>query len=113
MLKSYIFLCLGAVFWPGPCSGADFLTGQAARAVIGQPYFNAQAFGASNTLLGAVGGLAYVNNALFVVDGNRLGLLPINNRVLIFNGIQQMFPAFDAEIPVSYTHLTLPTNREV
>ena len=99
MLKSYIFLCLGAVFWPGPCSGADFLTGQAARAVIGQPYFNAQTFGASNTLLGAVGGLAYVNNALFVVDGNRLGLLPINNRVLIFNGIQQMFPAFDAEIP--------------
>src|SRR4029077_14672748 len=35
----------------------------------------------------------------FVADSNRLGLSPINNRVLIFNGIQQMFPAFDAEIP--------------
>ena len=99
MLKSYVFLCLGAVLWSGPCSGADFLSGQAARAVIGQPFFNAQNFGASNTLLGGVGGLAYVNNTLFVADGNRLGLLPLNNRVLIFNGIQQMFPAFDAEIP--------------
>ena len=99
MLKFYVFLCLGAVLWSGPCSGADFLSGQAARAVIGQPFFNAQNFGASNTLLGGVGGLAYVNNTLFVADGNRLGLLPLNNRVLIFNGIQQMFPAFDAEIP--------------
>jgi hypothetical protein len=92
-------LSLWAVLLSGPCSGADFLTGQAARAVIGQPFFNAQNFGASNTVLGAAGGVAYVNNTLFVVDSNRLGLAPINNRVLSFNGIQQMFPAFDAEIP--------------
>jgi uncharacterized protein (TIGR03437 family) len=99
MLKLCSYFSLGAALFSGPCRGADFLTGQAARAVIGQPFFNAQNFGASNTLLGGVGGLAYVNNSLLVVDGNRLGLTPVNNRVLIFNGIQQMFPAFDAEIP--------------
>ena len=98
MLKSYVFLSLGAVLLSGPCSAADFLTGQAARAVIGQPTFSAQLTGASDTLIGGVGGLAYANNTLFVADSNRLGLLPNNNRVLIFNNIQQMLPALDAEI---------------
>ena len=58
MLKSYVFLTLSAVLLSGPCSGADFLTGQAARAVIGQPFFSAQNFGASNTLLNSVGRVA-------------------------------------------------------
>ncbi len=49
--------------------------------------------------MGAVGGLAYAANTLFAADSNRVGLLPNNNRVLIFNNIQQMFPAADAEIP--------------
>ncbi|MSV35878.1 MAG: hypothetical protein EXQ47_09810 [Bryobacterales bacterium] len=85
------------------CAGlgysADFLTGQGARAVIGQKTFTAQDTGASNTILGAVGGLAYAANTLYAADANRLGLLPNNNRVLIFNNIQQQFPAVDAEIP--------------
>ena len=99
MLKSYFVLPLGAVLLCAPSSAADFLTGQAARAVIGQPFFNAQNSGASNTLLGGVGGLAYVNNTLFVADSNRLGLLPDNNRVLIFNSSLLNLPAADAEIP--------------
>ncbi|MEO8048949.1 MAG: hypothetical protein ABI833_00920 [Acidobacteriota bacterium] len=82
-----------------PCSAADFLTGQAARAVIGQTFFSAQATGASNNVIGAAGGLAFANNTLFVADDNHIGLLPDNNRVLIFSNMQQFLRKFDAEIP--------------
>ena len=122
MLKSYVLLLAGAAVLSPLGLGADFLTGQAARAVIGQPFFNAQNTGAVSTtpgpaggprrprrpssvqgtpitLLGAASGLAYANNTLFVVDDNHLGLQPEHNRVLTYNGIQQMIPAFDTEIP--------------
>jgi uncharacterized protein (TIGR03437 family) len=122
MLKSYVLALVGAAVLSGPCWGADFLTGQAARAVIGQPFFGAQNSGNTGvatgppggprrprrpaslqgtpiTLLGASSGIAYVNNTLFVSDDNWLGLIPDNNRVLIYNGVQQMVPAFNAEIP--------------
>src|SRR5689334_8048093 len=84
------------------CAGlglsADFITGQAARLVIGQRTFTSQESGgtsgsgpASSTAFGAMGGLAFANNTLFVTDANRLGLQPINNRVLMFNA--QNLPA--------------------
>ncbi|HEV8416281.1 MAG TPA: hypothetical protein VGQ49_22000 [Bryobacteraceae bacterium] len=63
---------------------ADFVTGQGARMVIGQTTFTQQQPGASDTLLGGVGGVAYANGILFVADSNRLGLTPLNNRVLLF-----------------------------
>ncbi|HEY2845317.1 MAG TPA: hypothetical protein VGJ09_16760 [Bryobacteraceae bacterium] len=69
---------------------SDFITGQGARLVIGQSTFTAQQPGASATLLGGVGGLAYANGILFVADSNRTGLIPINNRVLLFP--TQSFP---------------------
>src|SRR5665213_2432600 len=99
MLKSYIVLLAAALSIR--CSAADFLTGQAARAVIGQTFFSAQATGASNTILGAAGGLAFANNTLFVADDNHIGLLPDNNRVLIFpvNPYLLHVPAIDANIP--------------
>ena len=69
---------------------ADFVTGQAARLVIGQTTFTQQQPGTSDTLLGAVGGIAYANGVLFVADANRTGLTPVNNRVLEFP--TQSFP---------------------
>jgi len=122
MWKSYLFTVAAAAVLSGPCWGGDFLTGQAARAVIGQPFFNAQNAGAESTvpppaggprrprrparlqgtpitLLGAAGGVAYANNTLFVVDDNHLGFTPDNNRVLIYPNINQMLPAATAEIP--------------
>ena len=107
MWKSYLFAATAAAVLSGPCLGGDFVTGQAARAVIGQPFFNAQNAGAASTtpapaggprrprrpanlqgtpitLLGAASGVAYVNNTLFVVDDNHLGFTPDNNRVLIY-----------------------------
>src|SRR5512146_2540983 len=63
---------------------ADFVTGQGARLVIGQRTFTDQQPGASDTLLGGVGGLAFANGTLFVADSNRNGLTPLNHRVLLF-----------------------------
>lgn len=70
----------------------DFMTGMGARLVIGQPTFTAQEPGASDTRLGAVGGIAYANDMLVVADANRMGATPINHRVLIFKNLSQQLP---------------------
>ncbi len=73
---------------------ADFLTGQAARLVIGQRNFTAAlaqtpVFG-NEGVLGGAGGVAYANNRLFVADGNKSGSTPMNNRVLIYTPVSAM-----------------------
>lgn len=119
--------CAALSLCAGLSLAGDFVTGQAARMVIGQSTFTAQnsggasgAYGGSgssgatgasgaigppgppsNTAYGAVGGLAFANNTLFVTDANRLGLLPINNRVLIFNNVSSKFPRPADVIPVN------------
>jgi uncharacterized protein (TIGR03437 family) len=87
-MKFLVVLFSTALF----CSAADFATSQAARLVIGQTSFTSQASGASDVLLGGVGGVAYVNDMLFVADSNRVGATPINNRVLIYKGVSGQFP---------------------
>jgi hypothetical protein len=64
-----------------------FNTGQAAHLVIGQTNFTNGDFGASNILLGSPSGIAYANGILWVVDSNRLGATPDNNRVLQYNDV--------------------------
>jgi uncharacterized protein (TIGR03437 family) len=74
---------------------ADFVNGQAARAVIGQPDFTFQFPGPptdtypGNMILGAASGLAYANGMLVVADSSvfRAGADPQNNRVLIYRQI--------------------------
>ncbi len=87
MLKYCAVLSLCAVVG---LSG-DFITGQGARLVIGQTTFTSQNFGSSNTVFGSIGGLGYApyfpgstTGWLYAADSNRLGLLPVNNRVLLF-----------------------------
>lgn len=86
------------------CAGvglaADFITNQAARLVIGQVTFTSQISGVSSTQLGSAAGLAFANDTLFVADANRLGLLPINNRVLLFTNVSQNFPQPSAPIGI-------------
>ncbi|MGO9095435.1 MAG: hypothetical protein ACLQGV_09440 [Bryobacteraceae bacterium] len=92
----------------GSLTAADFLTGQGARAVIGQPTFTAQATdpseivsqgtGVVTTLLGGASGLAYANGQLFVADSNVIGAAPSNYRVLIFN-LSTFLPDPHAEVP--------------
>jgi uncharacterized protein (TIGR03437 family) len=79
-----------------------FSTGQAARLVIGQKNFTLGDFGGSNTLLGSPSGVAYANGVLWVVDSNRLGATPNNNRVLRFSDVSTYpGPTADPTIPGS------------
>ena len=84
---------------------ANFVTGQGARLVIGQSTFTAQEAGASDTIFGGVGGLAYFGGKLYITGTNRLGLTPLNHRVLILDvtGFPQPLdeiPAFSGRCPV-------------
>jgi len=74
-------------------STATFATGQSARLVIGQPEFDSESDTASQTILGAVSGLAFANNTLFVADSNIVGAAPVNNRVLVYQNVSGQLPA--------------------
>ena len=75
---------------------ADFITGQAARLVVGQQTFTAQDPASSATTVGGVSGLAYAAGYLFVADSNRVGAEPSNHRVLLFPSGQ--FPSPGTEL---------------
>jgi uncharacterized protein (TIGR03437 family) len=78
----------------------DFMTGQAARIVIGQVNFTQQDVGTpSQYVLGACSGLAYANNMLFVVDSNHIQATPVQNRVLIYDNLSTLVPSPTDEIP--------------
>src|SRR5581483_1770058 len=78
---------------------ADFMTGQAARIVIGQQTFTStDASAPTQNQIGAASGLAYANNTLFVADANRIQVAPIWNRVLIFNNLNGSIPSALAPI---------------
>ncbi len=78
-LLGILFLSLSALFAQQPAT--DFLTGQAARQIIGQPTFTFEGAGQPSAYqIGAVQGLAYANNTLFVVDSNLHGLMPPNKQ---------------------------------
>ena len=74
------------------CQAQQFSTGQAARAVIGQKPFTQQDPGASASLLGSIGGVAYANDTLIVADSNGIGGTPVNQRVLIYRSVSSFVP---------------------
>lgn len=79
--------------------GGSFITGQAARLVIGQSTFTSQDPNSSDTVLGAASGIAFAGDTLIVADSNRVGALPTNHRVLLYKGASSMFPSPSAELP--------------
>jgi uncharacterized protein (TIGR03437 family) len=96
---SILFVSLSTLFAQEPAT--EFLTGQSARQVIGQPTFTTEGQSLPSAFqVGAVQGLAYANNTLFVVDSNLHALIPpVNNRVLIYNNISQFIYNPTDEIP--------------
>ncbi|MGI8961582.1 MAG: hypothetical protein ACR2IV_17830 [Bryobacteraceae bacterium] len=75
-----------------------FSDGQAARAVIGQYSFTYANSSPSRQIIGGASGLAYADGMLFVADSNRVGALPQNNRVLMFNAGQIPSPDTDVAL---------------
>ena len=71
-MKSSVFISFLALFvsaslaWPQ--NPPQFITGQAARAVIGQYSFDLGTGGASAQILGGVSGIAWANGTLFAAD---------------------------------------------
>jgi uncharacterized protein (TIGR03437 family) len=90
---SLFLLCSAALF------AQQFMTGQAARAVIGQETFTSQDTNSSDTVVGGISGLAFAANTLFVADSNRVGSYPSNNRVLLFQNLSSQLPPPTAELP--------------
>ncbi len=80
---------------------ADFLTGQAARAVIGQVTFTDENPAPSDTVLGGLSGLAFAADTLFVADANEIGAMYSNERVLLFQGMSSQLPSPSAELPTA------------
>lgn len=76
-----------------------WVTHQAARLVVGQTSFTRQNPTPSQTALGAVGGVAVAGNRLFVADGNRVGAVPVSNRVLIYENLSSFIPVPEATLP--------------
>src|SRR5262245_48700246 len=87
-MKSTILVLLAAA----AAHAAEFSTGQAARLVIGQKTFTDANQGADQNLVGGVSGIAYASDMLFVVDANRIGAAPVNQRVLIFKNLGGSLP---------------------
>jgi hypothetical protein len=88
-----VLLLTAAAGFAADAVSIDFKTGQAARLFIGQPQATREDPGATERLLGGVGGVAYANDTLFVADSNRVNADPINNRVLIFRNLSGALPA--------------------
>jgi uncharacterized protein (TIGR03437 family) len=84
-------------------TAADFVSGQAARLVIGQTSFTNNFQAATNYQIGAAAGVAYGSNRLFVVDSNQFEAFPVNNRVLIF-------PTDILPKPTEQVNFNVPTN---
>ena len=82
---------------------ADYTNGQAARLVIGQTTFTDEYEGATNFQLGSAAGVAWAANKLFVVDSNRFGAYPVNNRVMVF-------PTDILPKPTDQVNVGLPTD---
>ncbi len=85
--KSALYLILLNAFAWGAWADSQWVTGQGARAAIGQSSFTRQSPISAQDVLGGAGGIAVAGNRLFVTDGNRVGAFPVNNRVLIFENL--------------------------
>ena len=77
-----------------------WVTNQAARLVIGQPFFTRQAPLSSRETIGGVGGVAWGGDILVIADGNRVGSRPVNNRVLIYRNVGSFLPKPEDELPL-------------
>jgi len=107
MMRSKLFLIILLLAAAPLAAEKQWVTRQAARAVIGQPYPTRQDPTSSQHRLGSAAGLAVAGGRLFVADGNRIGATPVNNRVLIFNNVLSMLPEATDEIAQNGTSCPL------
>ena len=91
------FLLVG-IFSATLAAAPGWSNGQGARLIIGQPSPTRQDPVPSQTVLGAVGGVAIAADRLLVADGNRVGAVSISNRALIYDNLSGFIPEPDDEL---------------
>ena len=79
--------------------GPTWVSNQGARLIIGQDSFTRQNPEPGREVLGAAQGVAFAGNRLFVADGNRIGALPVNNRIFIYENVSGFVPVPDTILP--------------
>ena len=100
ILRFLILTMVCSSLWaPRGAAQANFVNGQAARLVIGEPSFTRQAPVSSRETIGGAGGIAVVDNRLFIADGNEMGSTPLNNRVLLYNDLSSFISDLEDEPP--------------
>lgn len=102
---------LPTVFVCATAAGAEFITGQGARLIVGQATFTDAMPLTTNRNLGAASGVAWANNILFVADSSRFGATPQNHRVLIYRDVGAKFPAPKDPIGVDVSRCPVCTGR--
>ncbi len=90
---------LGALLGVAVMAEPVWVTNQGARLIIGQNSFTRQDPTPSREVLGAAQGVAFAGNRLLVADGNRLGAIPVSNRILIYNGVSEFVPRPEDVLP--------------
>ena len=80
-----IFVCAAAAASVPLAAEPQWVTHQGARLVIGQDSFTRQNPKPSREVIGSAAGVATAGDRLFIAEGNRVGALPVNNRILIYN----------------------------
>ena len=98
-MKRTLLILLAAGVFCAPLAALDFVTGQAARLVIGQKPFTEQDPTSSDLVLGAVGGVAFANGTLVVADANGLGATPVNHRIMVYRDLPEIVRDIRAEFP--------------
>ncbi len=99
------------LFGAGAPTG-EYFTGQGARLIIGQATFTDAMPGASDRMLGAVGGVAYANDTLFVADSSRFSdTTPQNRRVVLYRQLSQKLLAPTQQIQPDVSRCPVCTGR--
>ena len=94
-----IFVCAAAAASVPLAAEPQWVTHQGARLVIGQDNFTRQNPKPSREVIGSAAGVATAGDRLFIAEGNRVGALPVNNRILIYNQLSGFLPPVDAQLP--------------
>ncbi len=97
-----VFACAAAASIP-LAAEPQWVTHQGARLVIGQDSFTRQNPNPSREVIGSAAGVAAAGDRLFIAEGNRVGAVPVNNRVLIYNQLSGFLPESDVELPQDTT----------
>lgn len=98
-----------AVWLHAQSNNQQYVTAQAAVAVVGQKNYSDNIPGAAADQVGTVGGIAIAGNQLIVCDGGTPFSFPNNNRILIFPNLSALTAGQAATVVIGQPDFTTTT----